>query len=271
LILVCGGLLVLCILLALDEPTAALLLAVGLAPLAAWLVWRVHQRVHAMHSHARLEADAAAEAERHYFDVLRGVVQVIEGRDPFLAGRSERIARLVESMARQMGMDESHTRLMTMIAQVHDIGLLAVPTRVLEKPTGLSGGEYRTVQMHSEIGHRILKPLRFLAPVLDAVRHHHERMNGTGYPKELRGEGIPLEARIVAVADAFDAMTHDRPHRRAMTAHDAMGEIIRCAGSGYDANCVTALAQAANLAHLLPAEPTPATAEPGSAINPLPA
>lgn len=227
------------------------LLVMALIPLVGVSIWGVHRRVSALLRHANVHANAAAEAERHYFEVLRGVVQVIEGRDKYLSGRSERISRLVEQMARQMGLQSDAVRLLTMAAQVHDIGLLAVPPRVLEKPSGLNGGESKTVQLHAEVSYQILAPLNFLAPVLDAVRFHHERMNGTGYPKGLSGEDIPLPARILAVADAFDSMTHDRPHRRALSCEDAMKEIIRCRGEGYDPRCVESLAKVQHRTHLL--------------------
>ena len=101
----------------------------------------------------------------------------------------------------------------------------------------------RTVREHSDISYEVLKPLAMLAPVLPAIRHHHERTNGTGYPAALAGDAIPLEARILAVADAYDAMTHDRPHRQALSSLVALRELRRCCPSGYDSRCVEALAE----------------------------
>ena len=108
--------------------------------------------------------------------------------------------------------------------------------------SGLRVAEFRTIQKHSEVSYEILKPLESLREVLPAIRYHHERMNGTGYPAGIREEEIPLGARILAVADAYDAMTHDRPHRSAMTPLAAMKELDRCTPHGYDRTCVDALA-----------------------------
>ena len=232
------------------EP-AALALAAVLAATAGALIWHVWRRLAALHQHAQQHLQTSREAERHYFSVLCEVVRVLERRDRRLAGRSERIAQLVAQMAGRLELPAEHAELLTMVAQVHDIGLLSVPEHVLNKPTGLSGPEYRVVKDHSQVGVKILQPLTFLRPVLEAVAHHHERMNGTGYPESLRGEQIPLEARILAVADSFDSMTHDRPHRPALTTRQAVAELVRCSGNGYDEACVAALAAVTHTQDLL--------------------
>jgi len=235
--------------------TALVLCALALAALLAWSIYR---RVHVLHGHAQDHADAAAEAERHYFGVLEEVVRAIEGRDRFSAGRSDRISRLCVQMARSVGLEDARAELLGMVARVHDIGLLAVPDSVLGKRTGLSGSEHADIQRHCERGERILRPLTFLSPVLDAVRHHHERMNGTGYPDRLSGEAIGLCARILAVADSYDAMTHDRPYRRALTSRQAVAELIRCQSTGYDPICVRALAEAVHATDLVDESAAPA-------------
>lgn len=227
------------------------MLAGALVPTMVLLALWIYRRAHALHSHARHHAETAAEAEQHYFRVLREVVKVIEGRNRFIAGRSERISRLVVQMAETLGLDAERAGLLGMVAQVHDIGLLSVPEQILLKPGGLDGQEYNAVKKHCQAGESILQPLTFLGPVLAAVRNHHERMNGTGYPDGLAGADIPVEARILGVADSYDAMTHDRPHRGALAPRRALGELVRCAGSGYDPDCVAALADAVNMADLL--------------------
>ncbi len=221
--------------------------SLALAPMVGVLAWQAHRRVGALHDYATGQADTAAETEQHYFSVLVDVVKLMEGQGHFAVGRSDRIARLAEQMGRHAGMDAKDAKLLGMVARVHDIGLLSVPQRVMEKPTGLRGQEFQAVKRHCELGHSILERLTFLAPMLPAVLHHHERLNGTGYPRELAGDEIPLSARILAVADSYEAMTHDRPHRRALTASQAVGELSRCAGSGYDGACVVALAEAVNV------------------------
>ena len=247
-----------------QEPVA-LALAATLAATTPLLIARAWYRLHKLHRHAQQHLETAEQAERHYFIVLCEVVNVLERRDVRLAGRSERIAQLVAQMAPRLGLPPARVELLAMVARVHDIGLLSVNPQVLNKPTGLSGGEFNAVKDHCLVGVGILQPLTFLQPVLGAVRSHHERMNGTGYPEGLRAEDIPLEARILAVADSFDAMTHDRPHRRALTVRQSMGELIHCAGSGYDEACVKALAAVTNTEDLLVVE----TAAPSEDVVPV--
>lgn len=237
-----------------ERGAAAVAYGLILGPSVAYLGWQAYRGVMALLHHAHHHAASAQEAERHYFEVLRGVVRVVEDRDPHTAGRSERISRLTAMMAEHLGLPEARAKLLALVAEVHDIGLLSVPPRILRKPTGLNGGEYGVVQDHCDVGCRMLEPLTFLGPVLPAVRHHHERMNGTGYPEGLTGENIPLEARILAVADSFDAMTHDRPHRAALTTPQAVSELIRCADVGYDRQCVIALAHAVHMEASLPVD-----------------
>jgi HD-GYP domain-containing protein (c-di-GMP phosphodiesterase class II) len=193
---------------------------------------------------------AAALAERHYLNVLRQIVRIVEARDQYTHGHSERVGLLAERIARQLGLPDARCRLLGLAGQLHDIGLLAVPGNVLDKQGAFNSGEYKTVQKHSEISYDLLQPMESLAEVLPAIRHHHERVNGTGYPDGLEGDAICLEARILAVADSYEAMTHDRPHRPAMTPLRATEELRRCAPWGYDARCVEALAQIIHLGQL---------------------
>ncbi len=193
---------------------------------------------------------SALRAEHHYFKVLRRIVSAIENRDPYTRGRSKRIGYLARRIGENVGLDDYQCRMLDLAGQVHDIGLLSVPEYILNKPSRLGNGEFRTIKKHAEMSYRILEPLTFLAEILPAVRHHHERMNGTGYPHELQFEDIPVTARILAVADAFDAMTHDRPHRSALPIVEALNELKRCSPSGYDEQCVAALEEVLNMKHL---------------------
>ncbi|MFW6146320.1 MAG: HD domain-containing phosphohydrolase [Planctomycetota bacterium] len=250
------------------------LTTMGLALLAAPMVvlaWRALRREGRLHERMRAQAQAAVEAENHYFEVLSEVMAVVEGRDRYLAGRSGRIAALTNQMAVAVGLDASEAALLGRIARVHDIGLLSVEPEVLRKATGLTGAEYGAVKKHCQVGCHMLRPLTFLRPMLDAVLYHHERMNGTGYPEGLTGEQIPLPARILAVADSYEAMTHDRPHRHSLTSRQAVGELIRCADVGYDRRCVKALAEIAHAEDLLPASWRDAAAEPAAQPALMPA
>ncbi len=206
-------------------------------------VRRLHRQQHETHQ-------AALQAEQHYFKVLRRVMAAIEAREPYTRGRSKRIAYLARRIGQQLGLSHDQCHLLDMAGQVHDIGLLSVPDRILNKPARLGTAEYRNIQKHATESIRILQPLTFLADILPAIRHHHERMNGTGYPYGIKGNDIPLTARILAVSDAYDAMTHDRPHRTALPAFEALGELWRCAPAGYDADCVAALEEVMQMRHL---------------------
>jgi len=233
---------------------------------AASATLQVGRAVRLMHRQHDQTAQAALRAERHYFKVLRRIIEAYEAREPYCRGRSKRVAFLARRMAEQMGVDREHCRLLAMAASVQDIGLMAVPDRILNKPSRLGGDEYRTVRKHPDVSYRILEPLTFLADVLPGVRYHHERMNGSGYPFGQTGGEIPLDARILAVADAYEAMTHDRPHRPAVPSIEALSELRRCSGEGYDGDCVTALeevlhARALRTAHRLPAQMTSESVE----------
>jgi len=137
--------------------------------------------------------------------------------------------------------------LMNLAGRLHDIGMLAVPQSIVAQRSTLGAEAFRSIKEHPSISWEALKPLELLEEVLPAIRHHHERMNGTGYPSGLSGEEIPLTARILAVADAYDAMTHDRPHRGAVTPLSAVHELRRCAPEGYAPRCVEALADVLHL------------------------
>ena len=210
-------------------------------------VSRAVRQLHRQHQAARR---AAMRAERHYFKVLRRIVAAVEHREPYTRGRSRRIAFLARRIAETMGLERSQCRLLGLVAQIHDIGLLAVPDRILNKPGRLGREEFRSIRKHPETSYRILEPLTFLAEALPAVRYHHERMNGSGYPFGQKREEIPLIARILAVADAFDAMTHDRPHRPTLPPVEALNELRRCSPDGYDPACVAALEEVLNARHL---------------------
>ena len=214
-----------------------------LAVVAGVSIWRVWQEVGHLCLQSHDTHKAAREAERHYIEVLRRMMHIVEAREAYAEGHSERIGRMSAAIASRLGLSDDTCEMLRLAGELHDIGLLAIPEGVLNTHSRYSASEFRTVQRHSEVSYEILLPLESLREVLPAIRHHHERMNGTGYPEGLAGEGIPLGARIIAVADAYDAMTHDRPHRAAMAPLDAVRELRRCTPEGYDGQCVETLAQ----------------------------
>lgn len=213
-----------------------------LVAIAGALVYQVHRAVTHLRRQSLTARQGAAEAERHYVEVLRRIIGFVEGRDKYWAGHSENVGRLAGQIARRMRLPDDRCELLALAGQLHDIGLIAIPDAVMKNHSRFGVEEFRTIQRHSEVSYEVLKPLEMLAGVLPAIRSHHERLNGTGYPAGLTGQAIPLEARILAVADAYDALTHDRPHRQAVSALLALREIRRCSPSGYDPPCVEALA-----------------------------
>ena len=229
---------------------ASVLLAVMMALIGGLLVLQVRRAVMHMRRRSILVREAALEAERHYVDVLRRIIRFVEARDKYGCGRSERVGRLAERIGGRLGLDDRKCALMGLAGQLHDIGLIAVPDAILTRPERLGTSDFQSVQKHPEVSYDVLKPLDSLAEALPAIRYHHERMNGTGYPSGLTGQEIPLEARIIAVAEAFEAMTHDRPHQPGVTPLAAMRELRRCTPAGYDPACVEALAQVVHLPEL---------------------
>ena len=204
----------------------------------------------------------AQSAETHFLEVLRKVTHYVESRDQNRSGHSRRVGELSKRIAREIGLDEKVCSELCVAGQLHDIGLLAVPEAIMSSHSKCGVDDFRLIKKHSEVSYELLLPLDALSrKTLSAIRYHHERMNGTGYPAGLAGEQVPIEARILAVADSYDAMTHDRPYRKAMEPIQAMSELRRCCPAGYDPQCVDALARALKLA-TMEAHPADSTATP---------
>lgn len=226
------------------------LIAAAIGLLVLRIVVQVWFTVRTFHTRNDQLCQASQQAQLHYIDVLKRIVRFSEIREGYDGGRSERIARLCSQMGQKMGFDLQRCERLSVAGWLHDIGLLAVPEHVLLKASRLNGDEFRSIKQHAVTSFEVLQPLDMLEDVLPAIRHHHERANGTGYPDGLRGEAIPIEARILAVADTYDAMTHDRPHRPAMSALEAVKELQRCSPEGFDPKCVEVLAEIVNVPQL---------------------
>src|SRR5690606_16887267 len=156
-------------------------------------------------------------------------------------GHSERVGHASMMIARELGMDDERVEVLRFAGILHDVGKLGVPTRLLTKDGPLTPEERRVIELHPEYGHEMVRGISFLGEAREAVLHHHERMDGTGYPYGLTGGQIPESARVVAVADAFDAMTSTRSYSRARPVPVALRELQRCAGDHFDPRMVTAL------------------------------
>lgn len=232
------------------RPVGGLALMVVITIVAGVLIFLVDRAVGHLLRQSTDARRSAAEAEKHYVDVLGRILKFVEAHDKYRAGHCRRVGKLSEQIARRLGLDENYCALLNLAGQLHDIGLLAVPNQILTQRSRIGVEAFRTIKKHPDVAYEILRPLESLREILPAIRHHHERMNGTGYPDGLVGEAIPLCARILATADSFDAMTHDRPHRPAMAPLVAMTELLRCCPDGYDPACVEALGKVMNLTAL---------------------
>ncbi len=181
---------------------------------------------------------ARHEVEQANYDTIRALAQAVEAKDPYTHGHSVRVQAWSVGLGREMGLDETRLRVLGAAAELHDIGKLAVPDEILKGARPLTDREWSLVREHPVRGVQMIEHLRFLAPAIPAVRHHHERFGGGGYPDGLIDEQIPLEARIMCVVDAYDAMTSARPYRRAMAHEEAAAELRRCAAAQFDPGCV---------------------------------
>lgn len=175
---------------------------------------------------------------------MSALAQAVHIKDHYTRGHGERVGLAAALIARELGWDAERTETLRCAGVLHDVGKLGVPGRLLRKEGPLTPQERRVIERHPEHGAEILRGLDFLGEARAAVLHHHERMDGRGYPHGLAGEQIPEVARVVAVADAFDAMTSTRCYRRGRPVSAAVAELERCAGTQFDPRMVAALARA---------------------------
>lgn len=169
---------------------------------------------------------------------VRLLTEAIQAKDPFLRGHSEDVADYVEAVSRRLEMDPRQREELAFASLLHDVGKIGISERILLKPGRLTPEERSVVELHPRIGFRLVEQVPGMEAIAPVVLHHHERWDGTGYPARLKGEQIPLGARVVGVADAFSAMTEQRPYRDRMSLEAACAELERCAGSQFDPRVV---------------------------------
>ena len=189
-------------------------------------------------------ADAESKTEAAYAGAIRALAAALDARDPYTAGHSERVSTLSVGIGRVLRLPDEEIEVLRLGALLHDIGKIGISDDVLRKPGPLTDAEFEAIMEHPVVGARILRTIPFLLPHVDIVELHHERPDGLGYPKGLRGDDIPLLARIVHVADAYDAITSARAYREGRSSGEALRELWRCAGTEYHAEIVGALARA---------------------------
>jgi len=189
---------------------------------------------------AILEDRHRAHLEDLFMSVIVSLTMALEAKDPYTEGHSVRVAAYSEAIGKQLGLPPRTLDMIHRSCLVHDIGKIAVDETILKKGGKLNSSEREKMDMHPLIGESILRPIALLHPLLPGVRNHHEHFDGSGYPDGLKGEAIPIEARVMAVADAFDAMTSNRPYRPAMPEEEARQELRRNAGTHFDPRVVAA-------------------------------
>jgi len=162
------------------------------------------------------------------------IVKIMEAKDVYTAGHSVRVAEYSDKIARQMKLNEYDSELLVNLANLHDLGKVQIDLSVLNKPGGLNESDWEEVKKHPLVGYNIVKEITFLKSEASAILHHHERMDGKGYPDGLKGDEISLYAKILMVADSYDAMTTDRPYRLALTMQEAIDELKSNSGTQFD-------------------------------------
>ncbi|AVX31699.1 metal dependent phosphohydrolase [Carboxydocella thermautotrophica] len=184
------------------------------------------------------------DTRQMYLDTVQALVTAIEAKDLYTKGHSERVAEFAVETARELDWPEHKIETLRYMALLHDIGKIAIPDVILNKSTRLSPQEYNRIKDHAVVWAEIIKQVKNLGDAYLMVRHHHERMDGSGYPDGLKGEEIPMGARIIAVADCFDAMTSNRVYRAGRSPREAIQELQKCGGAELDSQVVQAFVQA---------------------------
>ena len=179
-------------------------------------------------------ASLYSDQQAMFLGTLRGLTAAIDAKDRYTRGHSERVAYMAMKLGEAIGMDSESVERLHIAGLIHDVGKIGVPEAVLCKPGRLTDEEFELIKLHPEIGHRILRDIPQLVDMLPGVLHHHERWDGKGYPLGLKGEDIPMFARLIAIADSFDAMSSTRTYRSALPRERVLTEIERCGGTQFD-------------------------------------
>ena len=193
----------------------------------------LENRDYQQHLEERVKAQAR-KIRAAFLSAITALAYALEAKDIYTSGHSQRVAEISVAIASELGLPPAGIERIRLAALIHDIGKIGVRESVLNKPDRLTDEEFQQIKNHCEMGEHILTPIVEDKEILDVVRHHHERYDGTGYPDGLKAEQIPLGAKILAVADTFDAMTSGRPYREAMTAETAYAEIECCKATQFD-------------------------------------
>ncbi|PIV21168.1 MAG: phosphohydrolase [Deltaproteobacteria bacterium CG03_land_8_20_14_0_80_45_14] len=184
------------------------------------------------------------ELEEMFFQTAESLADAIEKRDPYTGGHTQRVTLYSQAIAKRLQLKPLEKKWLKIASVLHDIGKIGIEDHILRKPEPLSPEEFDIIKRHSDMGAEIIEHIRQLRESIPGVKYHHEQLDGKGYPDGLKGEEIPILAKIVAVADTYDAMTTDRPYRKAMEKEAAIEELKRCSGTKFDKGVVEAFIQA---------------------------
>ena len=187
---------------------------------------------------------SAAENRELFLGTVKGLAAAIDGKDPYTRGHSERVSRISVAIGQRLGLADDECEKIRISALLHDVGKIAIDDNILKKPAALTDDEYEIMKTHPQKGYKIMSQIRAMKEFLPGMYMHHEMVNGLGYPQGLKGDEIPLMAKIVAVADTFDAMTTDRPYQLAMSCEDAVERIKAFVDIRYDSTVVAAFVEA---------------------------
>jgi len=228
-----------------DESDRALLISaaniIGVAIETAQLLLRERMERQRAQMYAEQATEARQRLEQTYLSTIRSLVAALEARDAYTASHTERVKGLALLIADKMGLSQKEKETLAQAAELHDLGKVAIPDGILLKPGGLNDAEWDIMRSHPIRSVEMIEGLDFLRDVIPIIRAHHERYDGAGYPDGLKGEEIPPLARILSVADAYDALTSDRPYRAGFSREKAMEILRENAGTQWDAKVVDTL------------------------------
>jgi len=197
---------------------------------------------------------AARENQELFLSSIRALAAAIDAKDPYTRGHSERVARYATMIAKEMGLSTDEVRKTRLSALLHDVGKIGVDDRIIRKPTALTDEEFELMKAHPSKGAAIMESIPQMADIIPGMRWHHEKWEGGGYPDGLKGEQIPVQARIVAVADAFDAMTTTRPYQKAMEVTYVLERLREMSHKRFHYDAVEALVRCYQKGELVPKE-----------------
>jgi HD-GYP domain-containing protein (c-di-GMP phosphodiesterase class II) len=199
------------------------------------------------------DLQSSAEENRELFlGTVKALAAAIDGKDPYTRGHSERVSRFSVATAQALGLPETETEKIRISALLHDVGKIGIDDSVLKKPSALTDEEFEIMKSHPQKGFKIMSQIPAMKDFLPGMYMHHEMINGQGYPQGLQGDQIPMQARVVSVADTFDAMTTERPYQRAMELEAALTRLKSFVGTRYDARVVAAFVAACEAGKIRP-------------------